>query len=207
MYWVLSLLLFIFLGVCSGDYLDHTGRSDHQAVQEREDQRVISAINRKLKESAYSYRLTVKQSGQVRAFTGQQQGENWMIQESEKKLKMERKGNHILIHVAGKEEEMTAKQAGVISPRDHLQLIKEIAKSYHPVNGGAFNVEIDQHKWLEKLKERLYLEEETPLFALSEKMQVNYRLLLAQNGTKLKKITLTIKGYDPDQARSWRRWS
>jgi hypothetical protein len=197
MNWLLSLFTFIFLGACSGTYLEHSVHSGHQ------DQQMMEAINRKLKESAYSYRLTVKQSGQVQIFTGKQQGENWVIHEPKQKLEMERKGDRIWIHFAGKQEEMSTKQAGLVSPRDHLLLIKEIAKAFHPLkaenNYRRYRVEIDQHKWLQKLKQRLYTKEETPLFDLSEKMRVDYQLLFSENGTKLKRVTLTIEGYDPDR--------
>jgi hypothetical protein len=204
---LVALFGFIFLISCPGFSMHSPPPPKPKAEQSQLKQIALEMIQQKLTEKDYVYQLTIQQQNRISLFSGKQSGLDWMIEDPKQKIKMERKGEQIFADYAGKKEEMTVKQAGLVSPKDHLAWIKEMAESFQPLADTSVNgepvkqieVKIDKSKLVGQLRQRVNARKDSPFFLLHTKMEIFYRLAYSAKNHKLLRMTLVILPENPVQ--------
>ncbi|MFC4078036.1 hypothetical protein [Salinithrix halophila] len=86
---------------------------------------MVKQVEQQLKVKQYPFFLVL--NGKAR-FKGEQRGEDWRLYSDpseEKRISIEKKGSVILLSRGKKKETLRDRQFGLLSPRDHLLLLKE----------------------------------------------------------------------------------
>lgn len=181
-----------------------TVREKERAEQAKLAQQVRHLIILQLQKREYSFQMMAPPS--KRCFRGSQVGEDWTIKECpSRKLVMQRKEKRVHVYHDSKTEVLTLRQAGLVSPRDHLSFVLEMAKSYRigpsiQVNhqpADVIEVDIDEKRLLDKIKQTLFLEDTV---AMPDKIKVGYKLAIAKPN-KLVQLTLLIQSQDRDHVQ------
>ncbi|TCW41534.1 hypothetical protein [Laceyella sacchari] len=189
---------------CQTDFVadQPTVKEKKVLAQEKLAQTARQVIQGWLKKKEYSFQLELM-SGK-RRFTGKQVADNWSLKDAaSQKLVMRRNGEHIYAYHDSGTEMMTVKQAGLVSPRDHLSFVLSVAGKFRQgtaewVNGrrvDVIEVDIDNGKLLDKLKQALFSNETV---RLPVNMAVTYKLAV-QDARQLTKVTLIIR--EPDRGQ------
>jgi hypothetical protein len=132
---------------------------------------------------------------------GSQMGTNWMLRDESGNTMLKRDGSQISSHIGKHDEVMTVEQAGVISPEDHLNLIREMAGSIRKLGergegaGRLWEVEvtIDPARLEKRILSRFTKQESKGIgFHIGQQMDVRYRLFVYPQTHELKRMALEI---------------
>jgi hypothetical protein len=189
---------------CQTDFVadQPTVKEKKVLAQEKLAQTARQVIQGWLKKKEYPFQLEIM-SGK-RRFTGKQVADNWSLKDAvSHKLVMRRNGEHIYAYHDNRTELMTVKQAGLVSPRDHLSFVLSVAGKFRKgpvewVDGqrvDVIEVDIDNGKLLDKLKQALFSNEAVQL---PVNMAVTYKLAV-QDSRRLTRVTLIIR--EPDRGQ------
>ncbi|GGA38449.1 hypothetical protein GCM10007416_09200 [Kroppenstedtia guangzhouensis] len=123
--WLLTLALVLLSG-CHGE---HEKGSEEQATRFH----LFRHIDGQLNQSRYPFTLSVHSL----RFNGKQQGVNWFLEsqdpDGEKRIRIRKEGNTIFLSRGKQAEKLKTRQFGLLSPRDHLLLIKSTVLRIQPL--------------------------------------------------------------------------
>lgn len=159
-------------------------------------------IKHKMKESPYVFTIQIQEKKKVSRFQGEQRQEDWILKDEKgQKVLMEKKGTQVFIYHMSKKETMTPDQAGNVSPKDHLQLVYDLADQIRELppttiagrKAEQLEVTLDQSKLAKKLKNRFLSPEAAAWMpAYSDKIQVVYRFAHDPETEKLLQFQMKI---------------
>ncbi|OYD09664.1 hypothetical protein [Paludifilum halophilum] len=102
-----------------------TEKTKAPVSQEDAQQKVMEGIDRRLNREKYPFQLIMK-DGSV--LEGKQEGTDWSLESQSgesPKIEVVKKGDQIKLTLGKKVEQLNRRQFGLLSPRDHLLLVKE----------------------------------------------------------------------------------
>ncbi|PTX59948.1 hypothetical protein C8P63_11093 [Melghirimyces profundicolus] len=120
--WLAAVVLVLTPGCTFGD-LPAGGAAGEERMDQDPTERLFQRIDQQLARPVYDFSLAIDSF----EFTGQQKGENWSLQskhETEKPVRVVKKGNTITLTHGDQTEKLKTRQFGLLSPRDHLELVK-----------------------------------------------------------------------------------
>ncbi|MFC7440568.1 hypothetical protein [Laceyella putida] len=205
---IMSCLACFLLVACQANPFAAHPTAKEKAASEQAElvKKARQVINQQLHKKEYPFQMMVDPMRGKRRFLGKQAGEDWSLKElPSRELVMQRKEERIYAYHRSKTEVMTTWQAGLVSPRDHLAFVLEMAKSYRKgpsiqVNGqkaDVIEVDIDEGKLLDKIKQTLFHD---AAIALPDKMKVAYKLAVVRPH-RLVRVTLLIQAPDREQVQ------
>ncbi|SFJ69176.1 hypothetical protein [Thermoflavimicrobium dichotomicum] len=150
-------------------------------------------VEKKIRQLQYPFFIQAKQE----QFKGQVNGDDWFV-EKDKKIRLEKKGEQIQFRKDGDKEVFMVHQIGLISPKDHLQLLNEAGKpkkekrniSWERKRAEQLDIHIDKQKLSERIKKSFLSDQ--PL-VLSDQVDVIYQLIYLPDTYELKKMTILIQ--------------
>lgn len=198
-YWIF-LLSIVFLCVGCTEPKAHEPTSAEKKQQEQQMmQQQIYELLKNGGQKEYEFALQIKTDQQTVQYEGKQAGENWVITDAKGKKVMERKDKKVWAYHLENKEEMTVKQAGLVSPKDHLIFLKKvlgkveyIQKWKSPTQKKA-KVIVDPYKLSDQFKTRLNTESNASLFPVYEDFHIYYELIYSDSPEKqLEQIILNM---------------
>lgn len=195
----MRVIFFIFMVLslthCSG----HTDSVDQTALLKQE---VMQVLNQKLEEKEYTFQLKVvsQKPQQPQLFIGKQNGAEWEIQNKQNpEQKLIRKQDHILAVMGEHQEKLGIGEVGLVSPSDHFMFIKELKGEFQSLEPITWNqqkakrakIQLDQSELSEKLKRRLFYDN-NPIAIALEELTVDYTLTYLPDTLQLVQCTLNI---------------
>ncbi len=178
-------------------------KANEPTSAEKKQQQMMQQIHELLKnneQKEYGFALKIKGDQQTVCYQGKQIGEDWVITNAKGKKVMERKNEKVWAYHLENKEEMTVKQAGLVSPKDHLFFLKkvfgkmEIQKLKSSKQIKAI-VTVDPYKFFDQFNQRLNAESNAQLFSVDEDFHIYYELIYSDSSdNNLKQIILNMPG-------------
>ncbi|SMO43435.1 hypothetical protein [Melghirimyces algeriensis] len=134
---ILMTVLIIVSGCARQDFSASTQEKQGEETSVKEKMlrsRLLQAIDAQLEREDYPFSIYVDQA----LFKGQQKGDNWSIQstsspDQDKAIHIVKKGKVIRLTWGGQTEKLKDRQLGLLSPKDHLLLVKSSILRVHPL--------------------------------------------------------------------------
>ncbi|MBN2909611.1 hypothetical protein JQC72_08735 [Polycladomyces sp. WAk] len=117
------LFLLILLAACSPAA---PAASSDQSVEVQAAKEWRSVVGKQLAQKRYAFRLTVNGSGETITMNGEQSGQDWMMKNEGKQIRVVKKGDRIHLSRSGTQETASPRQLGLMSPRDHLLWMQRV---------------------------------------------------------------------------------
>jgi hypothetical protein len=197
------ILLFSLLWFCSGCGTEANKPSPAEikrAEQSRLQQELQHLIHRAEQKKHYAFCLQIQNSKQKEEYKGMQNGENWVILDTQEHKVMERKKEKVWAYHSGKKEEMTPEQAGLVSLKDHLRFIGQVYGEIEKnPDAKRMKVSVDSAKLTRNFKQRVNDGAEQVLFPVYEEMEIYYELIYTGPQMDLKRMILHV--HDKKQAK------
>ena len=188
----LSLVLLLFLGACSPG---HSSQLNTTKIQ------LQHVVTKELQKTNRKFILFQKMKDKENVFLGKQHGENWVLRHKTKPFQIEKKGNKVVMNNNKNKEILSADQFGIISPLEHLSLLRDRENLIKKLPRTKINKKTVDHITLtvnEKtlariLKDRLTVSRSTDISPyLSGKVQVTYDLYYLPKTDELVKFETKI---------------
>ncbi|MBA4602602.1 hypothetical protein [Thermoactinomyces mirandus] len=202
--YIILLLSMVFL--CTGCGEPKAHEPAHSEEKQFDQQAMRQQIHQLIKsngQKAYEFALEIRNGQQISHYKGKQVGENWVITDARGKKVMERKDKKVWAYHLKNKEEMTLRQAGLVSPRDHLFFLKKVlgkveyiqkSKNYGQMKA---KVTVDPDKFAEQFRQRLNIEANIPSFPVYEEINIYYELVYSDSqDKKLQQIILNMPGQE-----------
>jgi hypothetical protein len=204
----LSFIFLFLLGFCTSGQSLNTEKTHIQL--KREFQQVLM---KQIEKADYHFLLIGKMKNKKYEFMGHQLRNDWSLKHKQNNnFYIEKKAENITMIIDKEKETMTTKQFGIISPLDHLLLVRETGSNIAFLNTTSIKnqkvnhvkINIDQKKLVVKLKRRFM----SPYIDLSRyfsgKYQVVYHFYFeptSRNLIMLKtNIYFSLKGKNKDES-------
>jgi len=100
--------------------------SSDQSVEVQAAKEWQSVVGKQLAQKQYAFRLTVNGSGETITMNGEQSGQDWMMKNEGKQIRVVKKGDRIHLSRSGTQETASPRQLGLMSPRDHLLWMQRV---------------------------------------------------------------------------------
>ncbi len=200
-----GIICFFLLVSCSVQ-MPHEQISDRkEKIRVDEWKQVLSS---KMGEKQFSFMVKVTGDRKVEEFTGFQLLSDWSLRDKQNKLVMRKKGKEVVVYYSGRMEKMTPAQAGLVSPKDHLMLLKEsgiVHRKLPPITiqgkkADRVEIMISPEKLADQMKSRLNAPNPNELMqVLASKWKVVYQVAFLPESKKLLLLRVQIKA--PDNSR------
>ncbi|MBA4495145.1 hypothetical protein ACFO25_10145 [Paenactinomyces guangxiensis] len=206
-----GLICFLFLTSCSLQSSSEThlqsAKENVLAMKEKQLNREVRLVfSQKLDQSSYPFKVRVKKDGKVSELEGRQFYEDWSLQNRHtNQIRLEKKNRQVFIYYSNQKETLSLTQAGLVSPRDHLILIRDMAQNIrelsairvHGKKAVLAEVKINEEKLAQRLKGRISSPHELNAFSgISNKVKVIYLLSYIPASKEL--LRLRVKINSPD---------
>lgn len=162
----------------------------------------------KMNERQFPFIAKVTRDRKVEEFAGLQILSDWSLKDKQNKLVMEKKGKEVFLHYSGQTEKMSPQQAGLVSPKDHLMLMKESGIAHRILPSVTFQgkkavrveIMINPKKLANQMKSRLNTPNPNALMqVLAEKWKVVYQVVYRPESKKLLLIRVQIRASSTSQ--------
>jgi outer membrane biogenesis lipoprotein LolB len=205
MRFLIGLISFFLLVSCSGQM------PREQASNGKEKKRVEQwkqVLVQKMNERQFRFIEKVTRDKKVEEFTGVQYLSDWSLKDKQNKLVMEKKGKEVFLHYSGRTEKMTPTQAGLVSPKDHLMLMKESGIIHRILPSVTFQgkkavrveIMISPEKLANQMKSRLNTSNPNALMQVfAKKWKVVYQVVFHPESKKLLLIRVQIRASSTSQ--------
>ncbi|QKG84382.1 hypothetical protein GXN76_07755 [Kroppenstedtia pulmonis] len=128
--WIVIFAVCLIAVACSssqttGSHQSTVSREEKKMAPRSVTHKMMKGIEKQLRKENYHFTI-ITQKGSI--FKGEQEGKDWHLESRSKKepsIELKKKGERIQLSRQDQSEQLDQRQFGLISPRDHLLLVKE----------------------------------------------------------------------------------